>query len=285
VTAPPDVITRVQTYLDGQNARLNKQVSVSVQVLDVEITDGDQYGLNLTAAFKDASTFGLGVVSPATTVASTAGGLTYSVLGGKFANTSAIVQALSTTGRVTVRTTASVTTLNGVPAPLQVANTRGYVASITIVPATSTGTGTSTSNQETLNTATVTTGFSLSVLPRIDESGQGLLMQFGVNISDLEGANNGFDNFTTPDGTETVQLPDINSRNFVQQAYIPNGATLVMTGFEQANDTANKSGVGNAGFLGLGGSQVGTHTRDIVVILMTPVILDAGAPIVSVDGE
>ena len=285
VTAPPQIISRVQAYLDGQNARLNKQVAVSVQVLNVAITDSDNYSLDLQAVLTQGAKYGVTLASPTTAVPSAAGMFGYSVVNpnSTLNGTKAIASALSVMGRVSVRTTASVTTLNGVPAPLQIANTRGYIQSESVSNYSGTGGTGGATSQTQLNTSTVTTGFSLSLLPRIDADGNGLLMQFGINISDLNGATNGFDNFTTPDGTETVQLPNINSRNFVQQAFLPNGSTLVLAGFEQNTHSGTKSGVGNAGFLGLGGAQSGSAERDIVVILMTPTILSNTAPVISAE--
>jgi type II secretory pathway component GspD/PulD (secretin) len=111
----------------------------------------------------------------------------------------------------------------------------------------------------------------MSLLPRIDPDGEGLLMQFAINLSDLQGAQNGFDTFST--NGSTIQLPNINSRNFVQQAEVPNGSTLVLTGFEQVNDNADRKGTGDPSFMGLGGSQVGTRGRTAIVILMTPTVV------------
>ncbi len=299
VSAPPAIISRVQAYLDGQNARLSKQVSVAVEVLSVDLNKGDQYNLNLGAALSQAGHVAGVLAGPQVAIATTAGSLQAgTVATGGVANgvklpgglsLGAIIGALSTQGTVTVKTTASVTTLNGVLAPMQVSNTRGYVQGITITPSNTIQGGAGGTSvgapTETITTATVTTGFSLNVLPRVDSSGNGLLMQFGINLSDLNGANNGFDNFTTPDGLETIQLPNINTRAFVQQAYIPNGATLVLTGFEQNTNTGNKSGVGNASFMGLGGAQIGSQDRTVIVILMTPTILATDTPMVTVDGQ
>jgi len=315
VTAPPQIISRVQRYLDGQNARLNKQVAVSVQVLNVDIKNADNYSFDLQGILQRGAQYGFtfgslgGAISALPGVASgvaanatatpatpanpygnmasavkTGSGMSFGVVNpnSALAGTNGVIQALSTAGRVTIRTTASVTTLNGVPAPLQVANTRGYVKDVSISDGTTTGSSTGTTRTQ-LDTATVTTGFSLSLLPRINPDGDGLLMQFGINISELNGANNGFDNFTTPDGTETVQLPNINSRNFVQQAFVPNGATLVLSGFEQNTHNATKTGVGSPGFFGLGGSQSGQTERNVVVIMMTPVVLTNTAPMITAD--
>lgn len=305
VSAPPAIISRVQDYLDGQNERLNKQVSVSVQVLNLDILDADNYSFDLQGIFQKASNFGFsfgtlgGALSGLANVANGTTGNPYSGMASTISNgsgasfgvinpnsnwrgTNGVMQALSTAGRVTVRTTASVTTLNGVPAPLQVSNTRGYVSNIMVTAFPTIGAGSPTS-QTQLTTSSVTTGFSLSLLPRVNADNTGLLLQFGINISDLNGAQNGFDIYTTPDGTETVQLPNVNSRNFVQQAFVPNGSTLVLAGFEQNANNATSTGVGTPGFMGLGGSQVGKAERTLIVILMTPVVLSNTAPLVTSD--
>ena len=174
---------------------------------------------------------------------------------------------------MSLRTSTSVTTINGVPAPVQVANTRGYVQSVSVSDGTTSGSSTSTT-RTSIQPGSVTTGFSMSLLPRIDPDGQAVLMQYNINLSELVGAVNGFETFTSPDGRATVQLPNVNSRNFVQQARVPNGATLVLTGFEQTSNNADRQGsFGDAGFMGLGGHQVGQRNRTAIVVLMTPTVV------------
>ena len=304
VSAPPPIISRVQSYLDGQNERLNKQVSVSVEVLDLDILDEDNYSFDLQGVFQQAQNFGFtfgtlgGALNGLSSVITGSSGAPYSGMASSISNSNSgaefgvisptsswrgsngVIQALSTAGRVTVRTTASVTTLNGVPAPLQVSNTRGYVSNIMVTAFPTIGAGSPTSETQ-LTTSTITTGFSMSLLPRINADNTGLLLQFGISISDLNGADNGFDIYTTQDGTETVQLPNVNSRNFVQQAFVPNGSTLVLAGFEQNQNNATSTGVGSPGFMGLGGSQNGKAERKVLVILMTPVVLSASSPLIT----
>ena len=56
ITATPNDIAKVAKFINEQNARLSRQVAISVKVLQVNIDDSDQYGLNLTAAFDDGKT-------------------------------------------------------------------------------------------------------------------------------------------------------------------------------------------------------------------------------------
>lgn len=56
LTATPTDIKKVGRYITEQNNRLSRQVAISVKVLQVTVTDGDQYGLNLSAMFNDGHT-------------------------------------------------------------------------------------------------------------------------------------------------------------------------------------------------------------------------------------
>ena len=293
VNAPSGIIQRVQTYLDGQNERLGKQVTVGLTVLSVELKDGDNTALDIGGLFSKAGDYGLafgtplGVARGTAAIASAAitnplgssqasgGGIGFNVTNpnSRFNGSNALVQALATKGRVSLRTTTSVTTLNGVPAPVQVANTRGYVQSVSVTDGTTSGSST-TATRTSIQPGSITTGFSMSMLPRIDPDNSAVLLQYNINLSELVGATNGFDIYTSPDGQSSVQLPNVNSRNFVQQARIPNGSTLVLTGFEQTSNTANRTGsFGDSSFMGLGGSQVGQRNRTAIVILLTPTVV------------
>lgn len=53
LTATPNEIRRVAHYINEQNARLSRQVAISIKVLQVTIDDSDTFGLNLSSAFKD----------------------------------------------------------------------------------------------------------------------------------------------------------------------------------------------------------------------------------------
>ena len=287
VTAPPNVIARVQTFMDRQNERLSRQVLVSVQVLQVDLNDSDSYTLDMQGLFSEAGRYGVSfgnVTGPAIPLANgairgTSGtpGLSFGVANpsSQWNGSGALAEALSTRGRVSVRQTASLMTMNGIPAPLQVANTRGYLASVSVSDSTTGGGGGGDTARTTLVPGQVTTGFSLSLLPRVREDGGSLMMQFAINISELVGPKDGFREFSS--GRNSIQLPDVNTRSFVQQAEIPNGASLILTGFEQNRDVATRKGTIVPEFMGLGGSQVGNRGRTAIVIILTPQVVSQRA--------
>lgn len=285
VTASPNVVQRVQDYSDVMKKRMSGQVALSIQVLNVALEDSDSFDNNIAALFTGSSkgAFALGRRSPgfnaADPRASTIGNLAsqtpsmgYAILDptSPFASSQGAIQALSERGDVSVRTSASLTTVNGSPVPLQVVNKRNFVKGVTNTQGVGiSGGATST----TITTDTVSTGFNLQMIPRIQQDGN-ILLQYGMNISELVGKDDGFDTFTS--GGSTVQLPNVNQRNFVQQSIVPNRSTLVLAGFETARSSSNKTGVGDPRNWLLSGGRSATNRREVVVILITPTLLDVG---------
>jgi len=290
VTAPGPVMSRVQAYMDRQNERLSRQVTVAVQVLSVELQDSDNLQLDVQGLFGRAADFGIAFGNTGGALRALNGiapvglpgspSLSFGITNpsSQWAGSGALFEALSRRGRVRVSQMASVTTMNGIPAPLQVANTRGYLASVSTTDGTTAGGGTgvgTTAVRQTLVPGSVTTGFSMSLLPRVNEASGSLMMQFAINLSELVGPNDGFRTFTS--GQNTIQLPDVNTRSFVQQAEIPNGSSLVLTGFLQDRDSAERRGVGVPEFVGLGGRQSATRTRTAIVVVLTPQVVNQRA--------
>ena len=68
----------------------------------------------------------------------------------------------------------------------------------------------------------------------------------------------------------------MNQRNFVQQSIVPNRSTLVLAGFETTRNASNKSGVGDPRNWLLSGGRSASNRREVVVILITPTLLDVG---------
>jgi type IVB pilus formation R64 PilN family outer membrane protein len=275
ITADPATADRVGNYIKELNQRLSKQIAISVKVYNVALNDQEDFDLDVKAIFTEAGKYGVdigtGVASGGIVPAATGGasGIGWALLNtsSKWNGSNALVSALSKRGDVSVVTTASVTTVNGVPVPLQVGSLRDYVKKVTTTISDS-------GSQTQIEPGSVTAGFNLHLVPRVDRSGD-LLLQYGINISELTGSQDGFDTFET--GGQTVQLRRMNQRNFIQQARIPNGNTLVLAGFEQVRSSANKSGLGPSQIPFLGGKSTVAMQREIVVIAITPTILDLSA--------
>lgn len=269
VTAPRDVLSTVERYMDAINADLAREVEIEVKVYSVALSRDDNYGFDLDLILRDqASGFQVGLPggaegmptgAPATSIGVVSPPAGSSLVG--FDGSSLIVNALSRRGRVSQVTQARGRTLNNVPLPLQDARQTSYLREITVTTATTT-TGGSTG----LSPGTVTTGFSMVVLPRIRQDNT-VVIHFTLNLSDLRELRN------VESGGQRIQVPEIDSRGFQQQAMLRSGETLVLAGFETESDALGLTGRGAASFFGLGGGVMGDSTRTLLVVLLTPRVI------------
>jgi type II secretory pathway component GspD/PulD (secretin) len=267
VTGSPAIVDRARDYIDNLNLRLKDQVALSVKVYSVTVKDNEDFALNIGGVFKSAKdSITLGGSGTAGAI-SGGGSLGWALVdaASQYNGSNAAVKALSERGDVSVVTTASLTTVNGQPVPLQVGQDRDYVKQITVEKDTDAGT-----ENTTFETDTVSTGFALQLMPRIQRNGD-VLLQYGVNIKELVGTDDGFDERKI--GDNTVQLKRLNQRNFIQNANIPYGQTLVLAGFEQVRSSAQNSGTGHPLFPLLGGSASASKEREVIVIMITPTVL------------
>jgi type II secretory pathway component GspD/PulD (secretin) len=106
----------------------------------------------------------------------------------------------------------------------------------------------------------------LQLLPRILD-GQNLLIHFSVDVSDEP------EDLTLASGL-AVSLYKQNVRNFMQRVSLRSGETLVLSGYEKNTSTAYKSGVESPDNPLAGGGRDALNNRDIIVIMITPVIMD-----------
>ena len=169
-------------------------------------------------------------------------------------------------------TSGTVTTMNNKPAPIQVVKTQNYISQIT-----KTNSGDSDTYDVSVDTEEIETGFTMSVLPRILDHGR-ILMFFNLTLSDLLS----LDTITVSGGgeeekgdSESIQNPVIETRGFTQEVAMKSGETLILAGYERVEDSIDKKGVGTPENMLLGGSQSAEKSRTILVIMLTPVVLES----------
>lgn len=264
VTDTPVILSEVEEYIEEQNKSLSRQVVVNVRVLSIDANQSNGYGVNWDAFYKNlSSNFGLSLTSNTPSITG-AGSLALNVLRGKgtnpWADSNLIIEALSTQANVSTVTSASVTTLNNQPAPIQVGRQTSYIAS----SSTSITTGVATTS---MTSGTVNSGFSMSLLPHIID-GDKMLMQYVVDISSLLALN------TTTSGDTVIQTPDLDTRNSLQRVMVRSGDTIVVSGFESTENNAKTQGVLGADNPALGGSVSGKRNKNSLVILIQPLIVD-----------
>jgi len=262
VTDTPDVLDQVAQFMEAQNRSLSKQVLINVTVLSVDLSADDSYGINWGAVYQALGTsFSLANTFP--TTATNPVSFTAQVItpNSRASGTTAMISALSQQGKVRRKTSASITTLNDQPVPVQVATQQGYLAAVSTTNTANVG------SETALTPGTVTTGFNMTLLPHVLDNGT-VLLQFYTNISSLLSLQQ------VQSGGQQIQTPEIDTRNFLQRVSMKSGQTLVLSGYEGTNDDLRKSGVGTPANYALGGGYQGTHDRQEIVILITPIMMN-----------
>lgn len=273
ITATPTEIKKVAKFVHEQNIRLSRQVAISVKVLQVEIDESHGFGFDLDAAFNDRTLKGGNIsltnaYGPEGLITNNSG-LSMKILSGDV-TVNAAMQALATQGTTTLVTSGTVTTMNNKPAPIQVVKTQNYISEYT---KTNNGTvGGEASWDTTVETEEIETGFTLDVLPRIMDHGR-LMMLFSLNLSDLLSLDSVYLDSSEESGF--IQNPVIEERGFSQEVALKSGETLVLSGYERVETTSTKEGLGAVNNNIFGGNQSVEKTRSIVVILLTPVVLES----------
>jgi type IVB pilus formation R64 PilN family outer membrane protein len=153
-----------------------------------------------------------------------------------------------------------VTTLNDQPVPVQVATQQSYLAQVSSTATLNVGTSSS------LTAGTVTTGFNLTLLPHILDDGT-VMMQFYTNISSLKSLD------TVSSNGQSIQVPTVDTRNFLQRISMKSGQTLMIGGYEGIVDNGTKTGVGSPSNYALGGGLTAQRSREVIVILISPVTM------------
>ena len=269
VTATPTDIKRVAKYVNEQNQRVSKQVAINVKVLQVSMTDTDKYGLDLQATFHAGSLKNLTATSQSgSTFAEDYSSLSMGITT-KHWDVTAAINALSQEGRANLVTSGTVTTMNNKPAPIQVVRTQNYISNIT-----KTNSGDSDTYDISVETEQIETGFTMSVLPRVLDHGR-VLMFFNLTLAHLLELEDVSVSGGEDSDSQYIQNPKIETRGFTQEVAIKSGETLILAGYERVEESTDKRGTGSANNPVLGGQQSAVSDRTILVIMLTPVVMES----------
>lgn len=274
LTGTPTEVKNVAKFVNEQNQRVSKQVAISVKVFQVAISDEDSYGFDLGVVFKNAGSVKNISASTSSGVEDALSNMSM-LISTKHWSVNTALHALSEEGRTNLVTSGTVTTVNNKPAPIQVVNTQNYISNIT-----KTNSGDSDTYDISAETEEIQTGFTMSVLPRILDHGR-LLVFFNLTLSDLLSLEKVYltdppsDGSATKNDREYIQNPNIETRGFTQEVAMKSGETLILSGYERVENQTDKQGVGAPENMALGGSQLAKRARRIMVIMLTPVVLES----------
>ena len=269
VTSTPPQIRHVREWVHGLSRQLERQVAITVHVYNVTVNNEQNYGINLAGAFQSlGKQYGIslqGVAPPTPTGGTQPMSIGANILNsatgaaGQWQGSSVAVQALATLGRVSQVFSKSTISLNGQPAPIQVAQQTVYLAE---------SSSTQTANVGATNgliPGTVTTGFTAMFLPRI--IGGKILLGMNMTISNLVSIQ------TISSGGNSIQAPTVDNSTFQQSVKLKPGQTLLLTGYSQKGGSTSHNGVGSPYLPLLGGGADANTSKQMIAIVITARIL------------
>lgn len=274
-----DNVDQVEKLLERENLMLTRQVRMKVEVINVKLSKDFQNGVDWAMVYQNLNNlldprFTLNLSSPTSLVGTEAGSVGFTINNSgagttmdRFAGTSAMLKALSGVGQASLTNTTSAVTTNRQPVPVAITNQVSYVAATTPAATVQGGTG----GLPGLTPGVVTTGFILNLLPTVHDNGS-ILVQFSVDISELTRLKTVTSG--SGDNQQSIQTPEVSSMQFLQRASLRPGETLILTGFDRDNSRYDKRTLTEGSESFLSGSISGNKTREVSVIMITPVIED-----------
>ena len=272
-TARPSIHAHADRLVQQINAILSPRVTVRVSLYLVDVSDGDDYGLNIDALVRDAGAgLDVGLEGLASEVVGAAGALSGAIVTPQASDASVstgaalVARAVSRSGRLVDRHHAVVSSRSATATPVQMTTRTNYVKELKV---------TREDGETSLSTVveTLVTGYSLQVLPRVVDGGR-LSLYLAIATADLIDLNTQ----SFGDDGAFLSLPTVAQRVFTLDNAMADGETLVLAGYDQDRSALHRRGTGTPGFWGLGGAGRAAVTRTRLIIVVEPRIRSRPRP-------
>ncbi|WP_437880144.1 secretin N-terminal domain-containing protein [Pseudomonas sp. LRF_L74] len=261
----------VASFLAQAQRNLQRQVILETKILEVQLSDGFQSGINWSR-LGDNSNIGGGVDAESLSGPTDIGGVFNAVL--RFGDFSGLIQLLETQGQVRVLSSPRISTLNNQKAVIKVGTDEFFVTKVTSNSSVTTVAGITQPTQN-LTLTPFFSGISLDVTPQIDESGV-VTLHVRPTVSRVEDQNKvitlGEDNvYNLPLALSTVRQSDsiVRARS---------GQVVVIGGLLQNSNENNDANVPWASRLPIVGNLFKQQRKSLekseLVILMRPQVVD-----------
>lgn len=273
VTATRDVMARVRSVVKAEDASLQRQAHIQIDIYSVVQSEANEAGANWNILFQNlAQLWGANIKSPTSLTSSSAGNIGVSILSSgssataqRFGNSQAVLNLLSQVGNSAQHRPVSMIALNRQWARKTNLRTDGYVSETTPSTASAAGSG-----SPGLKTTSITTGDKFMVQPAILDNGS-IVLKFGVSLTEL------LDMLQVSAGSgntlQTVQTPITSGTDDQTTVRLMPGEAMVVTGLSRrlaAQD--RRSLTENSPWL-LGGSRASSNKREdfVIVVRATPI--------------
>lgn len=265
IKAYPNEFKQVADYLDSLQNNMTREVIIEAKVLEVELNDNYQAGIDWTMLGASQTTSGA-ISSNLTAITSSIFALDFSIK----QVFSAVINMLSEQGNVQTLSSPRIATMNNQTAVIKVGKDEFFV---TNVSSTTTASATSVTTQN-LDLTPFFSGISLDVTPQISEEGDVILHIHPV-ISVVTDQTKTF-KVNGLDQTLPLALSKIRESDNIVRA--KNGQIIVIGGLMENNTSENMGGtpvLSKAPLVGaLFRRNDQAHTKSELVILLRPTVMN-----------
>lgn len=310
VRAEPAQLRDVSAFLSASQISVERQVILEAKIVEVELSDGYQAGVNWSAFRTGPNTrLSTGNAAPgtvlqtsgslatgATAIDTVAGTFTNPVLSalpgvnlvtnptnaaGLFglafqtSNFAALIQFLETQGNVQVLSSPRIATLNNQKAVLKVGVDEFFVTNVT----TTTTTGTATTSTPSVTLQPFFSGIALDVTPQIDENNN-ITLHIHPTVSKVTTVNKTVDLGTSGSMNLPLASSNVSETDSIVRAL--DGQIVAIGGLMKQTMNEDRSqvpGAGDAPFLGalFRHTAQGSVKKELIILLKPTVIKDDGS--------
>jgi type IVB pilus formation R64 PilN family outer membrane protein len=256
VTDTPVVLDKVGKYVDEMNEIISQRILLKVDILDINFTDEDDVGLDITALFSGSSKMGFDFAS---SFLAPGAAIQMGLIepDSSWTGSTAMINALKENYELSVVSSTMSYTTNGVPVPVQILEAETYIANISVEEDAEGNSST------TLTPAVLNKGINMSMLPKRMSNGD-ILLHLSADLLSLNKM------VEVTSGDTTLQLPNTEQKNFMQRVAITPGETIMLAGFERTYNDSRVDSVFGESLWGLGGKKSGGIKKTKTIILVTP---------------
>jgi MSHA biogenesis protein MshL len=298
----PRELRAVEQYLRAARLNIERQVMLEAKIIDVQLRDGSQTGINWAAFISGNNHAGsVGPITPGTTLATTGTissgdlsaipgstlALASSAANGLFglafqtSNFAALLQFLETQGNVQVLSSPRIAALNNQKAVLKVGTDDFFVTGITTTTTAST-TGNVTS--PTITVQPFFSGVALDVTPQIDENAS-IILHVHPSVSSVTERNKVL-NLGDLGGTIVLPLASSTVSETDTIVRVRDGAIVAIGGLMKVARVYDRNQLPGVGDIPVAGNLFGSTTRangkSELVILIKPTVINSDAQLDAV---
>ncbi len=294
VRAMPEQLRRVEDYLEAVQAIAQRQVIIEAKIIEVQLSDGYQAGINWLAVAQDSNgnqfTFGqttppagfggdfddLGGLPITLEPGVVPNQLTTTTLGGAFAmafdvgDFNGLIELLSAQGETRVLSSPRVSTLNNQKAVIKAGSDEFFVTNVT----SSTVTGTASSTSREIELTRFFSGIALDVTPQIAADGD-IILHIHPTVSEVTDQQKVV---TVSGESDTLPLAFSEIREADSIVRAESGQIIVIGGLMRNTSKVNEYGmpvlrhIPGVGRLFKSEREIETKTE--LVILLKPIVVE-----------